>query len=106
MEGNMKRWAQSALAATAILLAGAIGAQPQTVKFDLADEYPANSVTGEAEAFFVAQVAKLSAGKIQITPHFGGALGYKSADHNAAVRDGAVGLASTPLDKLAVISPI
>lgn len=102
----MKRWMWSGLAAAAVLFAGAAGSQGQSFKFDLADEYPANSVTGEAEAYFVAQATKLSGGRIQITPHFGGSLGYKSADHNAAVRDGAVGMASTPLDKLSVISPI
>ena len=74
--------------------------------FNLANEYAANSLPGQNETFFIDLVKQNSNGKIDITPHFGGALGYKSINHYAAVRDGAVELASTPLGTMAGISPI
>ena len=90
--------------AAAILVAGTCLAAE--FKFNLANEYNATSLPAQTEAFFVDLVSKKSNGRIEITPHFGGALGYKSRDHWTAVRDGAVAIASTPIDKLVGFDPI
>jgi len=75
-------------------------------KFNLADEYPATSLPGQAERYFADQVQQRSGGRIEITLHLGGALGYKSRDHYTAVLDGAVQMASTPFDKIIGLAPI
>jgi TRAP-type C4-dicarboxylate transport system substrate-binding protein len=92
--------------ASGILLLSLTCAQAAQYKFDLSDEYQATGPTGEAEQHFKDLVAKNSNGQIEITLHLDGSLGYKSADHNAAVRDGAIAMASTPVDHLGGLSPI
>ena len=89
----------------AITLAGA-AVSAADFEFELADEYPANSLPAQTDARFVELVREKTDGQIEITPHFGGALGYKSRDHYTAVRDGAIALASTPFDKLVGFEPI
>jgi TRAP-type C4-dicarboxylate transport system substrate-binding protein len=92
--------------ASGILWLSAGIAQATQYKFDLADEYSADGPTGEAEARFRDLVSKNSNGQIEITLHLDGSLGYKSGDHTAAVRDGAIAMASTPVDHLGGISAI
>lgn len=75
-------------------------------EFDLANEYAASSLPGQTETYFIEQLKEKSGGKIEVTAHFGGALGYKSRDHYSAVRDGAMAMASTPIDKLVGFAPI
>lgn len=75
-------------------------------KFTLANEYPASSLPGQAEQQFVQELKEKSGGRIEITPHFGGSLGYKSRDHYTAVLDGTIHLASTPFDKIIGLAPI
>ena len=67
----------------------------QDVAWDMPNEYGETSVSGEADKIFAARLAANSDGRIVITNHFGGSLGYKSKDHWAAVEDSAVPIAST-----------
>ena len=102
----MRRFSLLAGIAAGVLFLGMSGVQAAQYKFDLADEYSADGPTGQAEAFFADLVKKNSNGQIEVTVHLDGSLGYKSADHTAAVRDGAIAMASTPVDKLGGIAPI
>jgi len=86
------------------LAAGA--ALADSVRLDLANEYSANSLVGLADQDFIARVEALSDGSISITPHFGGALGFKSKDHFDAVADGAVPIAGTYTGVFTGIDPI
>jgi len=67
----------------------------QEIAWDMPNEYGETSVTGEADKLFAERLAANSGGRIVITNHFGGSLGYKSKDHWAAVEDQAVPVAST-----------
>jgi TRAP-type C4-dicarboxylate transport system substrate-binding protein len=93
----------------ALCLAGALASAPsfaQTVKWDLSSEYAPTSLPGRTNAFFAERVKALSGGALAITVHFGGALGFKAADHYTAVEDGALPIASTPFNRMNGISPI
>ncbi len=78
----------------------------QEMKWDMPNEYGETSVTGEADKLFAERLAKNSDGRIKITNHFGGSLGYKSKDHWAAVEDGAVPIASTYTGVFAGFDPV
>ena len=75
-------------------------------KFDLANEYQASSLPGQTDADFAKIVAITSGGRIEVTNHPGGGLGFKSRQHFEAVTDGAVPIASTPISSLEKIEPI
>ena len=78
----------------------------QTVKFDLSNEYAANSIHGIGDARFAQLVKEKSKGDIQIVVHTGAALGYKSKDHFDAVADGALVMADTYAGALGGINPL
>lgn len=73
---------------TAIALASPASAQ--TVRWNLSNDYPAQSLPGQADAVFAQRVRELSGGSLEVALHPGGALGYKSQDVFDAVRTGAV----------------
>ena len=84
----------------------ATSAQADTVNWDMPNEYGATSIPAEADRLFAERVKMKSGGKLVITNHFGGALGYKSRDHWSAVEDGAAPIASTYTGVFAGIDPI
>jgi len=98
------------LSATAlsISLSGALvaTAAKAEVRLDLANEYSATSLVGIADQFFIDAVKEKSGGEVVITPHYGGALGFKSKDHFDAVGDGAVPIAGTYTGVFTGIDPI
>ncbi|WP_282604346.1 TRAP transporter substrate-binding protein [Pelagibius sp. Alg239-R121] len=78
--------------------AAAIGLSPvaaQEIAWDMPNEYGETSISGEADKVFAERLEANSGGRIVITNHFGGSLGFKSKDHWSAVEDQAVPLAST-----------
>lgn len=77
------------IACSALIGMGAT-ASAQAVKWDLSNDYQANSLPGQADKVFADKVKELSSGSIEVTLHMGGALGYKSQDVFDAVRTGAV----------------
>lgn len=85
----------AAFTALALAFGSVSVAMSQEVKWDMPNEYGETSVSGEADKIFAERLAKNSGGRIDITNHFGGSLGYKSKDHWAAVEDSAVPIAST-----------
>ena len=96
------------------LIAGALvvcvlsfdGAQAETIKLDLSNEYPAQSITGVADTNFAELVKEKSNGEVEIVPNFGGALGYKSKDHLNAVSDGAIAIGDTYVGVFGGFDPI
>ncbi len=70
------------------------------------NEYQEASLPGQADKDFGRLVGEYSKGRIKVVHHFGGALGYKSRDHFAAVEDGAVPLASTYAGTFIGMDPI
>ena len=77
-----------------------------TVKWDMPNEYGANAIAAVADRLLAERLLERTDGKLVITNHFGGALGYKSRDHWSAVEDGAVPIASTYTGVFAGIDPI
>ncbi len=92
---SQSRLIGAAFTALALAFGSVSVAMSQEVKWDMPNEYGETSVSGEADKIFAERLAKNSGGRIDITNHFGGSLGYKSKDHWAAVEDSAVPIAST-----------
>ena len=86
---------QAALLAGAFAAGSPAMAPAQEVAWDMPNEYGETSISGEADKVFAERLAANSGGRIVITNHYGGSLGYKSKDHWAAVEDQAVPIAST-----------
>jgi len=94
---------------TAAALGGLLVASPAVaadVRWDMANEYGESSIHGQAQKVFTETAAEESGGSIDITNHFGGALGYTSAQHFDAVADGALPIANTSMGQVAGIEPI
>lgn len=62
----------------------------QSINWDMPNEYNQTSVPGAADQYFADQLEKTSNGEIEITHHFGGALGYKGPQMLDAIGSGAV----------------
>lgn len=90
-----RKFTPAALAAGLYLIGTASAVTAAEVNWNFSDEYQQNSVTGEAAQHFAKRVAELSNGKMEITLHHGGSLGYKSADNFDVVGDGAVEAANS-----------
>jgi TRAP-type transport system periplasmic protein len=93
------------------VLALAIGltaaqASAQEISWDMPNEYGENTITGRADSLFAERLKENSDGRIEVTNHFGGSLGFRSVDHWSAVEDGAVPLASTYVGVFTGIDPI
>lgn len=76
------------------------------VSWDLANEYPPNSLQGQTVEVFAKAVAEKTDGTVTITIHHGGSLGYKSVDQFDAVGDGALQAASSAFVAWPGIDPI
>ena len=63
-----------------------------TIRWDLTNEYQPNSLIGMGNAFFADRLKEASGGRILVTNHFNGALGFRSRDVLDAVGRGAVPL--------------
>jgi TRAP-type transport system periplasmic protein len=76
------------------------------IYWDLSSEYAATSLVALADQDFIERVSGKTDGELAITPHFGGALGYRSRDHFDAVGDGAVQIASSYTGAFTGIDPV
>src|SRR2546427_248526 len=79
------------------------GAQGQVVRWNMADEYPATSIQGEADARFAKEVAERSGTRIQVTNQYDAASGFRSKDMVEAVGRGAVPLGNTYMGALGAL---
>ncbi|PHQ71436.1 MAG: C4-dicarboxylate ABC transporter substrate-binding protein [Sneathiella sp.] len=98
-------WRNAICAASVAAVALSAGTANAEEKFDLANAYGATSIHAEGNVVFAEALAEASGKDIIVTVHPGGSLGYKSADHFDAVRDGAVDIADTPANFLGGIDP-
>ncbi|NDW05996.1 TRAP transporter substrate-binding protein [Jiella pacifica] len=87
-------------------LAFAVGAAAAQERWDLANEYPPNSVHAQSADTFIKALDAASNGEISVTAHHGAALGYKSVDQFDAVGDGAVQVASSFVGAWSGIDPV
>jgi TRAP-type transport system periplasmic protein len=85
------------------LLAGPATAQ---VKLDLINEYPSNSLPGEADAFFAKTLADKTLGKITINPIPGATSGLRTRDQLKAVTEGRFAMADSFGGALGDDSPV
>ncbi|MBF7054676.1 TRAP transporter substrate-binding protein [Halomonas sp. KAO] len=75
-------------------------------RMDFSNEYNANSIHAQGDAWFIERVQELTDGEVDITLHTGGALGFRSSDHFYGVADNAVQIADSLSGALAGIDPI
>ena len=83
-----------ALAALLAAVAFTVPASAQTT-LDLINEYPANSITGEADAFFADAVKRRSEGRIVVRPLSDAKSGVRTRDQLKAVTDGKFAMADS-----------
>lgn len=76
------------------------------VKLNLSNEYAASSIHGVGDARFAELVKAKTNGSVEVIVHYGGALGFKSADHFDAVGEGALEIADTYGGALGGINPL
>jgi TRAP-type C4-dicarboxylate transport system substrate-binding protein len=93
--------------AFAALLAAVVFVVPASAQttFDLINEYPANSITGEADAFFADAVQRRSEGRIVVRPLSDAKSGLRTRDQLKAVRDGKFAMADSFAGGLGEESP-
>src|SRR2546429_2920032 len=89
-----------------LLLALPASAAAQAVTLDLINEYPATSISGEADAFFAAAVKRKSEGRIVIRSIPDAKSGLRSRDQLKAVSEGRFALANTVGGTLGEESPV
>ncbi len=107
LAARVLRGAKIAAAVTLFLASSPItGAQAQEFRWDMPNEYGATTVTAIADKVFSDLLERNSGGRIVITHHFGGSLGFRTLEHWAAVEDGAAPLASSFIGAFAGIDPI
>ncbi|KAA0012892.1 TRAP transporter substrate-binding protein [Billgrantia pellis] len=89
-----------------VLCLGIAASAQAATRLDFSNEYNANSIHAQGDAYFIEQVRELTDGEVDITLHTGGALGFKSGDHFYAVADNAVQIADTLSGTMSGIDPI
>jgi TRAP-type C4-dicarboxylate transport system substrate-binding protein len=93
------------LAAVLAVVAFAVSASAQTT-LDLINEYPANSITGEADAFFADAVKRRSEGRVIVRPLSDAKSGVRTRDQLKAVTDGKFAMADSFAGGLGEESPV
>ena len=101
----MKHMLLASAAALSFSVAGTVS-YAKDVTLNLSNEYSATSIHGVGDARFADLVAKKTGGTVEVVVHYGGALGYKSADHFDAVGEGALEIADTYGGALGGIDPL
>ena len=99
--------AKTALALVAgIVLLAAGGARAQTVTWGMANEYPATSIQGEADAHFAREVTQRTSGRIEIAHQYDASSGYRSSEMVDAIRRGDLPIGNTYMGALNGVDPI
>src|SRR2546430_3691051 len=93
-------------AVVTLLLALPASAAAQTVTLDLINEYPASSISGEADAFFAAAVKRRSNGRVAINPIPDAKSGLRSREQLKAVTDNRFAMADSVGGTLGDESPV
>jgi len=96
-----------ALVLLALIVALALGpAGAQTITWGMADEYPATSIQGEADARFAQEVSARTGGRIAIAHQFDASSGFRSKDMVEAIGRGAVPIGNTYMGALGSVDPV
>ncbi len=95
----------AALLAAALLAAWVLPAAAETLRWDMANEYPASSMQGEGDAVFAAELKERTAGRIALVGHFDATRG-KSADIFRAVGAGTTDLGDVYAGALGGVEPV
>ena len=101
-------WHKTLASAAGVMAVAAFSchAAAEAIKWDMADEYGEQALTGQSSKFCLGEINKMAGDTLEITYQGGGVLGYKSADHFDAVQDGGVQSAVTLLTQLGGIDPL
>jgi TRAP-type C4-dicarboxylate transport system substrate-binding protein len=99
------RRAGLALAAVIVLLAAGAAAA-QTVTWGMANEYPATSIQGEADARFAGETASRTGGRIEIAHQYDASSGYRSKDMVEAIGRGDLPIGNTYMGALGGVDPV
>lgn len=89
-----------------LLLLPAPALHAQAIEWQMATEYPATSMPGEGLRFFAEALARESGGRIILKTSFDSALGIKSAEMIAAVRDGRITAGDAFAGALGKVDPL
>jgi TRAP-type C4-dicarboxylate transport system substrate-binding protein len=89
-----------------VLLAAAPPASAQSVAWKMANEYPATSIQGEADARFAREVAARTGGRVEITHQYDASSGFRSREMVDAIARGALVLGNTYMGALGGVDPI
>ena len=95
-----------AVLALVLIVLSASLAQAQTVRWSMANEYPATSIQGEADARFARELAERSGTRIQITNQYDAASGLRSRDMVGAIGRGTVPIGNTYMGALGGLDPV
>ena len=89
-----------------ILLLGPSPPAAQTVTWGMADEYPATSIQGEADARFAREVSARTGGRIAIAHQYDASSGFRSREMVDAIGRGDVVIGNTYMGALGGVDPV
>jgi TRAP-type C4-dicarboxylate transport system substrate-binding protein len=99
-----RRIALASMVVMVLLAARAASTQPTT--WSMADEYPATSIQGEADARFAREVGQRTSGRIAITHQYDASSGFRSRDMVGAIGRGAVPIGNIYMGALGAVDPL
>ncbi len=88
----------------ALVTAGAAAAQ--TVTWGMANEYPATSIQGEADARFARETANRTGGRIEIAHQYDASSGFRSKEMVDAIARGDLPIGNTYMGALGGLDPV
>lgn len=97
---------KSLVVGAAILIAAGAAHAEQNFKLNMAMQYGPTATIGIANQHFADLVKEKTKGTVDITCHFGGALGYTSREAYDAVEEGGVQMTSFAFDNLVGLHPV
>lgn len=97
---------RTAFACVLVVLLLASAAHAQTIRWTMANEYPATSIQGEADARFTREVGERSSGRIAITNQFDAPNGARSKEILDAVARGALPLGNIFMGAVSSVDPV
>jgi len=98
--------ARLATVVMAFLLMAAGGARAQVVTWGMANEYPATSIQGEADARFAREVTRRSGGRIEIAHQYDASSGFRSKEMVDAIGRGDLRIGNTYMGALGGLDPV
>ena len=106
MTRSAARLATVVMMMMALLLSPAGGARAQVVTWGMANEYPATSIQGEADARFAREVTRRSGGRIEIAHQYDASSGFRSKEMVDAIGRGDLWIGNTYMGALGGLDPV